>query len=73
MLVELDPATAAKIHPNNVRYVARALEVVMQTGPREPRKAKPIYQVFKMAIDWPRRFYTTVLINELMIRLISGS
>ncbi len=54
MLVELDPATAAKIHPNNVRYVARALEVVLQTGPREPRKAKPIYQVFKMAIDWPR-------------------
>lgn len=55
MLVELDPATAAKIHPNNVRFVARALEVILQTHePREPRKGKPIYQVFKMAIDWPR-------------------
>ena len=55
MLVELDPATAAKIHPNNVRYVARALEIILQTHePREPRKGKPIYQVFKMAIDWPR-------------------
>lgn len=54
MLVELDPATAAKIHPNNVRYVGRALEVVMQSGPREARKGKPIYQVFKMAVDWPR-------------------
>lgn len=55
MLVELDPATAAKIHPNNVRYVARALEIILQTHePREPRKGKPIYQVFKMAVDWPR-------------------
>lgn len=55
MLVALDPATAAKIHPNNVRFVARALEVILQTHePREPRKGKPIYQVFKMAVDWPR-------------------
>ena len=84
MLVELDPATAAKIHPNNVRYVARALEVVMQTGPREPRKAKPIYQVFKMAIDWPREvLYDRInkrvddqidlgLLNEIKTLLLEG-
>lgn len=84
MLVELDPATAAKIHPNNVRYVARALEVVMQTGPRDPRKAKPIYQVFKMAIDWPREvLYDRInkrvdhqidrgLLNEIKTLLLEG-
>ncbi len=55
MLVELDPARAAKIHPNNVRYVARALEIVLQTKkPMEDRKAKPQYNVFKIGIDWDR-------------------
>lgn len=55
MLLDLDPVTASKIHPNNVRYVARALEIVLQTKkPLEPRKAHPLYNVFKVAIDWPR-------------------
>jgi len=55
MLLDLDPVTASKIHPNNVRYVARALEIVLQTKkPIERTKAQPLYNVFKMAIDWPR-------------------
>lgn len=55
MLLELDPVSAAKIHPNNIRYVARALEIILQTKkPKENKKQKPIYRVFKMAIDWPR-------------------
>lgn len=55
MLLDLDPVTASKIHPNNVRYVARALEIILQTKkPLERRKAQPLYNVFKMAIDWPR-------------------
>ena len=55
MLIDLDPAAAAKIHPNNVRYVARALEIVLQTDkPIERRLSKPLYNVFKIGIRWPR-------------------
>lgn len=85
LLLDLDPVSASKIHPNNVRYVARALEVVMQTQkPREPRKANRLYNVFKMAIDWPREvLYERVnkrvdeqinkgLLNELKTLLTEG-
>lgn len=55
MLTNLDPATAAKIHPNNVRYVARALEIVLQTKkPIKKDKGRSPYNVFKVAINWPR-------------------
>lgn len=55
MLMDLDPATAAKIHPNNVRYVARALEIVLQTKkPIEKGRGRSPYNVFKVGINWPR-------------------
>lgn len=55
MLMELDPATASKIHPNNVRYVARALEIILQTKePLQRSKGNSPYNVFKMAIQWDR-------------------
>ncbi len=55
ILLDLDPVSASKIHPNNVRYVARALEIVLQTKkPIERSKKKPLYNIFKMAVDWPR-------------------
>lgn len=55
MLMDLDPAAAAKIHPNNVRYVARALEIVLQTHrPMQKTKGKRIYSVFKIGIKWDR-------------------
>lgn len=55
MLMDLDPATAAKIHPNNVRYVARALEIVLQTKkPIQKNKGERLYNVFKIGIHWPR-------------------
>lgn len=55
MLLDLDPLSAAKIHPNNVRYVARALEIVLQTKkPIEARTGKRIYDVFKIGIEWDR-------------------
>lgn len=85
MLLELDPVSASKIHPNNVRYVARALEIIMQTQkPLEPRKGKPLYNVFKIAVDWPReilyeRIHRRVveqidrgLLNELKTLLTEG-
>ena len=85
MLLDLDPVTASKIHPNNVRYVARALEIVLQTKkPLERQKGKPLYSVFKMAIDWPREvLYERInkrvdeqiergLLNELKTLLTEG-
>lgn len=55
MLVDFDPTAAAKIHPNNVRFVARALEIVLQTrAPIQKRRGQAIYHVFKVGIDWPR-------------------
>ena len=85
MLLERDPIAASKIHPNNVRYVARALEIILKTGePLRPKKGKPLYNVFKMAIDWPREvLYERVnkrvdeqiekgLLNELKTLLTEG-
>ncbi len=55
MLLNLDPKAAVKIHPNNVRYVARALEIVLQTkAPKKARQGKRLYDVFKIAVEWDR-------------------
>ncbi len=85
MLIELDPVSASKIHPNNVRYVARALEIVLVTKkPKTSEKGKRIYNVFKMAVDWPREvLYERVnkrvdiqiekgLLNELKTLITEG-
>lgn len=85
MLTELDPVSASKIHPNNVRYVARALEIVMVTKqPKQAGKKNRLYNVFKMAIDWPREvLYDRVnkrvddqiekgLLNEIKTLLTEG-
>ncbi|MFA5792443.1 MAG: tRNA (adenosine(37)-N6)-dimethylallyltransferase MiaA [Candidatus Gracilibacteria bacterium] len=84
-LQDLDPITASKIHPNNARYVMRALEIVLQTKePIQRNKAKPIYNVFKVGIAWPREvLYERInkrvdeqidrgLLNELKTLLIEG-
>ncbi len=55
ILQEKDPAAAARIHPNNVRYVIRALEInIAGNTPKVDQKAEPIYEVFSVGIDWPR-------------------
>lgn len=85
MLLDLDPVAASKIHPNNVRYTARALEIVLQTKePLRHKKKKSPYSVFKMAIDWPREvLYERInarvddqiqkgLLNELKTLLTEG-
>ena len=54
-LIELDPQAAASIHPNNLRYVIRAIEVVSQTKqPRSNLLAPSPYHPFYLNIDWPR-------------------
>jgi len=85
MLLEKDPKSAAKIHPNNVRYVARALEIVMQTNSEmKPRKGRRLYDVFKIGVQWDREIlYDRInkrvdemheegLINEIKSLLTEG-
>jgi len=60
MLAELDPASAEKIHPNNVRRVVRALEILHSTGKtksEQDKLAKPEESPYKsmiFGIDIPR-------------------
>lgn len=54
-LAALDPVAAERIHPNNARYVMRAIEVSQATeAPLKDQKAKPHYASLKLAIQWPR-------------------
>lgn len=54
-LEELDPANAAKIHPNNPRYVLRALEILLATGsPKNDKKSCPQYDVLQIGLRRPK-------------------
>lgn len=54
MLSELDPIAAAKIHPNNLPYVTRALEIVETVGKKSEERGESPYNVTMIGIDWPR-------------------
>lgn len=55
-LQKLDPKAAEKIHPQNVRYVIRAIEKAGKKipGDLEEKAEKPPYDVFIIGIEWPR-------------------
>ena len=58
-LTEIDPDTAARLHPNDTRRVIRALEIERLTGipmsaHRAPEEANAPYEFQLFAIDWPR-------------------
>ena len=56
-LQQLDPGAAAGIHPNNLRRVVRALEVVQTTGRRKSEleaSSPPPYAILKIGLDLPR-------------------
>lgn len=56
-LQALDPEAAAQIHPNNLRRVIRALEIVQTTGRRKSEleaAAPPPYRILKIGLDLPR-------------------
>jgi tRNA dimethylallyltransferase len=54
-LKKLDPKSAAKIHPNNTRYVIRAIEVNLATQKSTPTKKKnPNFDLFMIGINCPR-------------------
>lgn len=57
-LSRLDPAAAARIHPHNLRYVIRALELANQAAQQEQRpsaKAGGPFHTLYLTIDWPRQ------------------
>jgi len=55
LLEELDPEAASKIHPNNHRYLIRALEINLSTNqPKQNKKGERKYNVLKLAINWDR-------------------
>lgn len=52
-----DPAAAAQIHPNNLRRVVRALEIVQTTGQRKSdlqAATPPLYRILQIGLDLPR-------------------
>ena len=56
-LEAFDPGAAAQIHPNNLRRVIRALEIVQTTGRRKSEletARPPPYQILKIGLDLPR-------------------
>lgn len=55
LLQEKDPQAAARIHPNNVTYVIRALEINIAGGRnKEDQKGETEFEVFTIGVDWPR-------------------
>jgi tRNA dimethylallyltransferase len=57
-LMTVDPEAAARIHPNNVRRVIRALEVYLETG--QPiselqRKQPPPYRILELGLEMERQ------------------
>ncbi|PKL36632.1 tRNA (adenosine(37)-N6)-dimethylallyltransferase MiaA [Candidatus Peregrinibacteria bacterium HGW-Peregrinibacteria-1] len=53
LLQELDPEAAEHIHPNNARYLIRAIEK-SKTSHQKPQKGNSPYESFNIIIDWPR-------------------
>ena len=56
-LQDVDPEAAAGIHPNNLRRVVRALEIVQTTGRRKSEleaSSPPPYAILKIGLDLPR-------------------
>jgi tRNA dimethylallyltransferase len=57
-LAQTDPAAAARIHPNNVRRVIRALEVCLESGERISelqRKKSPAYRILELGLTMNRQ------------------
>ncbi|MBI4994635.1 tRNA (adenosine(37)-N6)-dimethylallyltransferase MiaA [Candidatus Peregrinibacteria bacterium] len=54
-LKKLDPENAAKIHPNNARYVIRAIEIFMATNAaKNDKRAEPKYEILQFGLNWPK-------------------
>ena len=82
-LREMDPEAAENIHPNNKRYVIRAIERAIQ-GKKSDQKTQSDYNILKIGIEWNReKLYERInqraaeqieegLINETKTLLAKG-
>lgn len=78
-LAEVDPPSASRIHPNNVRRVIRALEVYLTTGQtltsiQSEQKLEPLYETVLLGLTMDReRLYerinerVDVMLNEGLV------
>ncbi|MDX2480037.1 MAG: tRNA (adenosine(37)-N6)-dimethylallyltransferase MiaA [Desulfuromusa sp.] len=76
-LQQVDPATAAVIHPNNILRIVRALEVSIISGRKmselkaEHGFSEQPYRVLKLAPDYPRaELYSRI--NQRAEQMLSG-
>ncbi|MFH1534345.1 MAG: tRNA (adenosine(37)-N6)-dimethylallyltransferase MiaA [Nitrospirota bacterium] len=54
-LKKLDSQAAKNIHPNNIRYVIRAIEINKSTkAPKKDKKSQPKFDIFMLGIQRPR-------------------
>lgn len=85
LLKERDPEAAAHIHPNNVRYVIRALEInYAGNQQKKDTKGEQLFNTFTVGIEWPREvLYERInrrvdeqisrgLLNEVKTLLMKG-
>jgi len=55
ILKELDPKSARTIHPNNIRYIIRSIEIAKDLqSPKTNLKSNSPYLTLFIAINWPR-------------------
>ncbi len=75
-LVTIDPAAAARIHPNDVKRIVRALEVAHATG--RPLSAAfapapdPVFESRMMIVDLPRRLLADRIDRRVDLMFASG-
>ena len=85
LLKERDPEAAERIHPNNVRYVIRALEInYVGNHQKKDSKGEQLFNTFTIGIEWPREvLYERInrrvedqmgsgLLNEVKTMLMKG-
>ncbi len=73
ILKEKDPAAAARIHPNNARYVIRALEInLVGNIKKQDQKGQPLFEPFIICIEWPREMLYERINNRLDELLAQG-
>lgn len=55
-LERIDPIAASKIHPNNIPYLIRAIEINLLTGNNKSDKKSKVskYDTYLASISWPR-------------------
>lgn len=73
ILQEHDPETAKQIHPNNVRYVIRAIEICTTNGgKKKDQKGEQLFATYNIGIDWPRDILYERINKRVHVQMESG-